>query len=294
MKTKEENISETKKNKSIDEYNNNNNNNADNHFQLPIICDAHSLRVLIRKKTVRVVDVRKAEDYQEEHVPTAVSLPFAQLLEKDTPLEIRDILQDLGIVDKMPVVIYDDTFGALAARVAWTFQYVGHTNTALLEMTFSHWKNQGLEIEKKINTFPKSQHSLNVNHNIHADISYVENAKERPDKILVDARERLNFLSEHIPGAKNIPYTMIGSNGNILRKAEEVKRFIENRGISTDSEIITYCGSVGTLSGLAYYALKLAGIKNVKLYSKSFREWKSLGKPKEEFRDANYWDLSAE
>jgi thiosulfate/3-mercaptopyruvate sulfurtransferase len=73
-----------------------------------------------------------------------------------------------------------------------------------------------------------------------------------------------------------------------------MKRFIENRGISTDSEVITYCGSVGTLSGLAYYALKLAGVKNVRLYSKSFREWKSLGKPKEEFKDANYWDLSAE
>jgi thiosulfate/3-mercaptopyruvate sulfurtransferase len=286
MKTKKENISKTKKNESNGENN--------NHFQLPIICNADSLRTLIRKKTVRVVDVRKAEDYQQEHVPTAVSLPFGDLLEKDTPVGIIDILRDLGIVDKMPVVIYDDTFGALAARVAWTFQYVGHTNTALLQMTFSHWKNQGLETEKKINTFPKSQHSLNVNHNIHADASYVENAKEHPDKILVDARERLNFLTEHIPGAKNIPYTMIGSNGNILRNAEEVKRFIENRGISTDSEIITYCGSVGTLSGLAYYALKLAGVKNVKLYSKSFREWKSLGKPKEEFKDANYWDLSAE
>ena len=120
--------------------------------------------------------------------------------------------------------------------------------------------------------------------------AYVESAKEHPNKILVDARERSNFLTEHIPGARNIPYTMIGLNGSILRKAEEVKRFIENRGISTDSEIITYCGSVGTLSGLAYYALKLAGVKNVKLYSKSFREWKSLGKPKEEFKDANYWD----
>jgi thiosulfate/3-mercaptopyruvate sulfurtransferase len=33
---------------------------------------------------------------------------------------------------------------------------------------------------------------------------------------------------------------------------------------------------------------------NVRLYSKSFKDWKSLGKPKEEVNDANYWDLSAE
>jgi thiosulfate/3-mercaptopyruvate sulfurtransferase len=194
----------------------------------------------------------------------------------------------------MPVVVYDDTFGALAARVAWTFQYVGHTNTALLEMTFKQWKELGLETEKQARTFPRTEHPLDINAGIHADAKYVESVKSQEGKLLVDSRERLNFLTEHIPGAKNIPYTMVGSNGSILRKADELKRMMENRGISNDSEIITYCGSVGTLSGLTYYALKLAGFSNVKLYPKSFKEWKALGKPKQEFRDATYWDLSAE
>ena len=268
--------------------------NENHNYQLPIICDVDTLRMLIRKEGVRVVDVRKTEEYQQEHIPSAVSLPLSCLLEKDTPTSILDILQNLGISDKIPVVIYDNTFGALAARVAWSFQYVGHANTAMLEMTFSQWKNLGLETETKINSFPMKKHSLNINHGIHADASYVEAAKDQPNKILIDSRERLNFLTEHIPKAKNIPYTMLRSNGSIFRSPEDIKRYIENRGISVDAEIITYCGSVGTLSGLTYYALKLAGIENVKLYSKSFREWKSLGKPKEEFKDANYWDLSAD
>jgi thiosulfate/3-mercaptopyruvate sulfurtransferase len=194
----------------------------------------------------------------------------------------------------MPVVVYDDTFGALAARVAWTFQYVGHANTALLEMTFSQWKGLGLETEAKENTFKPTKHPLNINKEMYADAPYVEAAQSQQGKLLVDSRERLNFLTEHIPTARNIPYTMLGSNGSILRKADELKRMIENRGIPQNSEIITYCGSVGTLSGLAYYALKLAGYNNVKLYPKSFKEWKSLGKPKDEFKEANYWDLSAE
>jgi thiosulfate/3-mercaptopyruvate sulfurtransferase len=268
--------------------------NENHNYQLPIICDVDTLRMLIRKEGVRVVDVRKTEEYQQEHIASAVSLPLSYLLEKDTPTSILDILQNLGISDKLPVVIYDNTFGALAARVAWSFQYVGHANTAMLEVTFSQWKNLGLETETKINSFPMKKHSLNLNHGIHADASYVEAAKDQPNKILIDSRERLNFLTEHIPKAKNIPYTMLRSNGSILRSPEDIKRYIENRGISVDAEIITYCGSVGTLSGLTYYALKLAGIENVKLYSKSFREWKSLGKPKEEFKDANYWDLSAD
>jgi thiosulfate/3-mercaptopyruvate sulfurtransferase len=129
---------------------------------------------------------------------------------------------------------------------------------------------------------------------MYADAQYVEAAQSQQGKLLVDSRERLNFLTEHIPTARNIPYTMLGSDGSILRKADELKRMIENRGITPSSEIITYCGSVGTLSGLAYYALKIAGYNNVKLYPKSFKEWKSLGKPKDEFKEANYWDLSAE
>ncbi|MFL6497854.1 MAG: sulfurtransferase [Nitrososphaera sp.] len=271
---------------------------SDEDFKLPIICDADTLRSLIRrKKSVRIVDVRRTEDYNKEHIPTAVSLPLARVLENDKPEKIVVILEELGISDSTPVVVYDDTFGALAARVAWTFQYVGHENTSLLEMTFNQWKELGLETEKQQRNFPKANHSLNIKKDIYVDASYVEAAtsKSQPSTVvLVDSRERLNYLTEHIPGARNIPYTMVGSEDSILRNAEELKRLVENRGITNDAEIITYCGSVGTLSGLTYYALKRAGFRNVKLYPKSFKEWKALGKSKEEFKDANYWDLSAE
>ncbi|HET6730571.1 MAG TPA: rhodanese-like domain-containing protein, partial [Nitrososphaeraceae archaeon] len=91
-----------------------------------------------------------------------------------------------------------------------------------------------------------------------------------------------------------LPYTMLRADGRVLSKADDIRRFLQNRGIQEDAELVTYCGSVGTLSGLVYYGLKLAGLKNVRLYAKSFKEWKALGKPKVEFRDANYWDLSAE
>src|ERR671911_581916 len=251
---------------------------SDEDFKLPVVCDADTLRSLIRrKKSVRVVDVRKAEDYQREHIPTAVSLPLARVLENDQPEKIVAFMEELGISDSTPVVVYDDTFGALAARVAWTFQYIGHDNTALLEMTFKQWKELGLETEKKQQrTFPRAKHSLSINKDIYVDASYVEAAaKSQPSTLLVDSRERLNYLTENIPGARNIPYTLVGSEDSILRKAEELKRLIENRGITNDAEIITYCGSVGTLSGLTYYALKLAGVKNVKLYPKSFKEWKA-------------------
>ncbi|HEY7108780.1 MAG TPA: rhodanese-like domain-containing protein [Nitrososphaeraceae archaeon] len=262
--------------------------------KLLYLTDVDTLRTLIRKKQVRVVDVRKKEDYVKEHIRSAVSIPLSSILEADSPEKIVNIIQLAGISDEMPVVIYDNTFGALAARVAWTFEYVGHKNTSLLEVTFDQWKKQGLETENRVHDFGRAHHSFNINNEIYADAEYVENSKTRKDRILVDSRERLNFLTEHIPGATNIPYTMLGTSETILRTPTEIKRFMENRNIESNLEVITYCGSVGTLSGLAYYALKIAGVNKVKLYSKSFKDWKKLGKPIDEFNDANYWDLSAE
>lgn len=262
--------------------------------QLNHVCDIDTLRTLMKKNKVRIIDVRKKDDYLRGHIKTAVSLPLADLLANDEPDSIIHILNKLGISEETPVVIYDDTFGALASRVAWSFKFVGHENVGLLEVTYDTWKKLGLEIERKSNKYPKTLHPLNINYSIFADAEYIENAQNDKNKIIIDSRERLNFLTEHIPNSKNIPYTMLRSENSILRNPLDLKRFMENRGIDVNNEIITYCGSVGTLSGLTFFALKTAGLSNVKLYPKSFKEWKSLGKPKTEFKDATYWDLSAE
>jgi thiosulfate/3-mercaptopyruvate sulfurtransferase len=259
---------------------------------LDTVCDVNTLSILIRKKNVRVVDVRKEVEYAKEHIPGAVSLPLAKVLEKESPARCIELLQDIGVNEDIPVVTYDDTFGALAARVAWTFQYVGHQHSSILEVTFAQWKSMGLRTEKKLNSYKWQQHPLRINQSIYADLAYVE--KAAANKVLIDSRERLNFLSEHIPEAVNLPYTMLRTDGKVLSKSDDIRRLLQNRGIHENSELVTYCGSVGTLSGLVYYGLKLAGLKNVKLYASSFKEWKALGKPKAEFKDANYWDLSAE
>lgn len=263
------------------------------YYSIPdTVCDVNTLSIMIRKKNVRVVDVRKEEEYAREHIPGAVSLPLAKILEKESPAQYIELLQDIGVNEDLPVVTYDDTFGALAARVAWTFQYVGHQHSSILEVTFAQWKSIRFRTEKKLNSYKWQSHPLRINQSIYADLDYVEKASS--NKVLIDSRERLNFLSEHIPEAVNLPYTMLRADGKVLSKGEDIRRLLQNRGIHENSELVTYCGSVGTLSGLVYYGLKLAGLKNVRLYAKSFKEWKALGKPKAEFKDANYWDLSAE
>jgi len=253
-----------------------------------------SLLARISDVTLRLIDVRREEEYRSGHITNAVNLPLAKLLEDDKPENVAKLAGELGISDKTSVVIYDDTFGALSSRVAWTLQYIGHQDVSLLEVTYSQWKDLGYNISTDSPSINTVKHSINLQPDILATADYLEKAKEKKNVVLIDNRERLNFLEHHIPGAINIPYKSLGTDGKILRTKDGMQNFLKNRGISNDAEIITYCGSVGTLSGLAYYALKSAGIPNVKLYVRSFKEWRSLEKPIGKQEDAAYWDLSAE
>ena len=259
-----------------------------------ITTDVDSLRSEIRDKSVRVIDVRREDDYKQDHIPTSVNLPLANLLSDDSPERVLKLVNSMGIDDETPVVVYDDTFGALASRVAWTLEYLGHSDVTLLETTYSNWKSLGLESDSKTPEIQSKEHSMNLQSNILATSDYLESAKERDDVILIDNRERLNYLEQHIPGAISLPYRTLATKDKILRSKEDMKRLLENRGVTGNSEIITYCGSVGTLSGLAYYALKSVNLPNAKLYVRSFKEWKNLQKPTEKQEDASYWDLSAE
>ena len=259
-----------------------------------VTTDIDSLRSEIRDKSVRVIDVRREADYKQDHIPNSVNLPLATLLSDDSPERVLKLVNSLGIDDETPVVVYDDTFGALASRVAWTLEWIGHSDVTLLETTYGNWKSLGLEIDSLTPEISNKEHSMNLQSNILATSDYLESAKLRDDVILIDNRERLNYLEQHIPGAVSLPYRTLASNDGILRSKEDMTRLFDNRGISGDSEIITYCGSVGTLSGLAYYALKSTGLSNAKLYVRSFKEWKNLEKPTQKQADANYWDLSAE
>lgn len=263
-----------------------------------VTTNVDQMRSEIRDKSLVAVDVRRPEEYRRGHITSAVNLPLAELLLDDSPERVAQLAGSLGIDDETRVVVYDDTFGALASRVAWTLEYIGHSDVTLLETTYSWWSSMGLETDDAVSHDTAAKlHGHATDSNMLATHDYLEHAinDQADSTVLVDNRERLNYLEQHIPGAISLPYrTLEGPDGRILRDKGDMERLFANRGITSDSEIITYCGSVGTLSGLAYYALRSAGLPNARLYVRSFKEWKSLQKPTLKQEDANYWDLSAE
>ena len=82
---------------------------------MPII-DSKTLHEKIKNNSIRLIDVRREQDYLLDHITNAVNLPLAKLLADDSAESIQKIAQDLGISDETSVVIYDDTFGALSSR----------------------------------------------------------------------------------------------------------------------------------------------------------------------------------
>lgn len=259
-----------------------------------ITIDSDSLRSEARDKSTIVIDVRRPEEYKKGHIPNAVNLPLAEVLSDDEPHRVAKLAGSRGIDDETRVAVYDDTFGALASRIAWTLEYIGHTDVSLLDITYGQWQSLGLETDLSDGSPSTKEHGVDVVPEMVATHDYLEQARTQDNVVLLDNRERLNFLEQHIPGAVSLPYRTLAGPDRILRNRPEMQRLLSNRGITDESEIITYCGSVGTLSGLAYYALKSAGLSNARLYVRSFKEWKSLNKPTAKQEDANYWDLSAE
>jgi len=259
-----------------------------------VMASAEGLSSELRDGAARVIDVRKPEEYARGHIPSAVNLPLSELLADDGEASVAGLAGRAGIGDSTRVVAYDDTFGALASRLVWSLEHIGHADVSLLDSTYSQWAARGLETSTEAPSVERAEHSVRPRPEILATAGYLEEAASRRGTVLIDNRERLNYLESHIPGAINIPYRTLGDDARVLRPAAEISRILENRGVRPDSEAITYCGSVGTLSGLAYCALRSAGMGNVRLYVRSFREWKGLEKPLEAQADANYWDLSAE
>ena len=59
--------------------------------------------------------------------------------------------------------------------------------------------------------FESATHSVKINPEIMATAEYLEKVKENKNVVIIDNRERLNYLEQHIPGAINIPYRTLAS-----------------------------------------------------------------------------------
>ena len=57
--------------------------------------DVDTVRSKIKDDSLRLIDVRREEDYNKDHIPNAVNLPLASLLSDDSPESVVKLAEDM-------------------------------------------------------------------------------------------------------------------------------------------------------------------------------------------------------
>ena len=254
-----------------------------------ILVSADWLKENLSNPAVRILDARTPREYAAGHIPNAVlvgyehfarvddSTPYLEVLPKE---EAEEAFGSLGIDNDTTVVVYGDRGGITAARVFWTLEYYGG-KARLLEVGFYRWLKEGYPVTRDAPRIPRARFEASVNEHLRVDAGALLKKLEDPDLIVLDTRSPEEYAGivvqtrrvARIPGSINLPWdNCVGRNGELFDQPDALRKVFEERGITKDKEIVTYC-MVGERAAHTYVALRILGYPHAKLYEKSFSEW---------------------
>lgn len=247
----------------------------------PHLIPAEWLAQHLEDAQVRILDARLPENYAEGHIPLAVHVQLTalrynrdgvdgMLIEPDV---FAEAAQRLGIGADTLVVVYDDYYGQLAARIGWSLLRYGHDKVALLDGGWEAWEAAGLPVSTEVKQpEPASFVPVLVEKHI-AEHAWVVEHLHAPDVVLLDVRSPLEYNKGHLPNAVAWNW----ENGTSLeattfRPAAELLSELAQLGVTPDKEIVTYCQS-GMRAAHTFYLLLNLGFKRVRMYDGSWAEW---------------------
>lgn len=234
-----------------------------------------------------------AESYAAAHIPGA---SFAHL-DRDLsgaqtsasgrhPLPDTDALAEKlgrwGIDASVQVVAYDQSSGAIAARLWWLLRYLGHARAAVLNGGLAAWQSAGLPLTAepsapRVRRFTAAPHRDWV-----ASTAEVLRGLQHGETLLVDARsadrfaganETLDPVAGHVPGARNHPFARnLDAAGKFLPPGELERQWRATLAGAAASRVVSMCGS-GVTACHNLLAMEIAGLGGARLYAGSWSEW---------------------
>ena len=226
--------------------------------------------------------------YSEGHIPGAIYVDLHDDLSRPpvtnkgrhplpTEEAMNELFSELGIQEKSQVVVYDNAFGAFAARLWWMLRHMQHQQVAVLDGGWQAWQNAGAPIDSVLEErISKNYKKSSIKQDV-IDIDQVENSP-----LLIDSREPARYRGEsepidraagHIPGALNRFWKENLSENGCFKEKEQLKtEFKAILGNTPAEKTVFYCGS-GVTACHNLLAAVHSGLALPKLYAGSWSEW---------------------
>jgi thiosulfate/3-mercaptopyruvate sulfurtransferase len=244
-----------------------------------------------------VLDVRydvaagpRRDAYEAGHIPGAVFIDMDRDLAGPAgsggrhplpgPDRFASAMRAAGVSGDVPVIVYDDAAGVMAARAWWLLRYFGHPDVALLDGGLSAWTAAGngtatgpgyAVVSGDFIARPGGMPTIDAG----------GAAALATDGILLDARTPERFRGEtepvdpvagHIPGARNrSTRDNVDGAGRFQDPSALRAAFALVGARGGGPPVGAYCGS-GVTAAHQVLALELAGIPAA-LYPGSWSEW---------------------
>lgn len=187
-----------------------------------------------------------------------------------------------GIDATKQVIAYDDSSGAIAARLWWLLRWLGHGAVAVLDGDWRAWTRERRPQTAMTPTVARAQFVPRPDSLPQVNADALQQSLQGERALLFDARSEERFRGEvepfdkvagHVPGAVNLPFEdNLQPNGCFLPAAELRAQYQDFLGGSAPYSVVHMCGS-GVTACHNVFAMEHAGLAGSRLYVGSWSEW---------------------
>lgn len=218
-------------------------------------------------------------DLKNDLSDTSAALDFTRL----PPEAAAAAFAGAGIGPDALVVVYSTSTYGWATRVWWLLNDIGFSRVAVLDGGLVKWIKEGRPTANGAQPpYPPAPAFEPVAQRLFADLPEVAAAVEGGGATLVNALSPDHFSgavagphgrSGRIPGSISLPAgSLVTAADNSLKPLEVLKAEFAAKGISSETDVIAYCGS-GIAATLDGFVLKALGHDRVRVYDGSLSEW---------------------
>ncbi|MCS7235974.1 MAG: sulfurtransferase [Armatimonadota bacterium] len=265
-----------------------------------VLVETEWLEEHLQDPGLRIVESNEdPELYAQGHIPGAIHIRWKTDLQDPVRREwisreqLEALLGSRGISNEHTIVLYGDKNNWFATYTFWLLRYYGVENLKILNGGRQKWVAEGRPLTTEIPAYPPVQfRAKDPDPALRAFRDEVLQRLGDADLVLVDVRSPQEYTGElvappaypqegaqrpgHIPGARNLPWTLNVREDGTFKPAEELRQLYASQGVTPDKDVIAYC-RIGERSSLTWFTLRyLLGYPNVKNYDGSWTEWGSL------------------